>query len=273
MTTRRAFSVAVFARHEGSVLLIKHRRLGTWLPVGGEIEAGETPLEAAARELREETGLAGRFASIAAIDGTPAGLVGYEEHVAGAKGLHMNFVFVADVDTRAVTPNDEFTDHAWVASTDGIEAPSNVHQLARVALAAGFGAAFALRGSPPASGAAPERLVALARAWLDAFNGRDLDRLLALYDADAVHTSPKLRAREPSTNGQVRGVAALRAWWEGAMDRLPGLRYEERHVTAMGDRVFVEYLRTVPGEEPFMVAEVFAVGPAGTIVASHVYHG
>ena len=32
---RRAFSVSVFARHEGRLLLIKHKRLGTWLPVGG----------------------------------------------------------------------------------------------------------------------------------------------------------------------------------------------------------------------------------------------
>ena len=51
--TRRAFSVAIFARHGGAILLVRHRRLATWLPVGGEIEPGETPLEAAVRELRE----------------------------------------------------------------------------------------------------------------------------------------------------------------------------------------------------------------------------
>src|SRR5262245_59247183 len=96
---RRAFSVAVYARRGagpdggGEVLVIHHRRLGTWLPIGGELEAGETPIEAAARELREETGLSGRFSPLAgALDGVPDGYLGYEEHQAGSKGLHMNFV-------------------------------------------------------------------------------------------------------------------------------------------------------------------------------------
>ncbi len=118
-----------------------------------------------------------------------------------------------------------------------------------------------------------EELVALARAWLAAFNARDLEGLLALYAADAVHASPKLRVRDPSSNGEIRGVSALRAWWKDAMDRLPDLRYEAKHLTAMGDRVFMEYLRTNPGESPYMVAEVLVAGPDGKIRASHVYHG
>jgi ketosteroid isomerase-like protein len=115
-------------------------------------------------------------------------------------------------------------------------------------------------------------LHALARAWLDAFNGRDLDRLLGLYADDAVHTSPKLRARDPATNGEVRGKAALRAWWADSMQRLPGLRYDVRHLTAEGDRVIMEYERINPGEAPYMVAEVL-VCAGGRIRASHVYHG
>jgi 8-oxo-dGTP diphosphatase len=138
---RRAFSVAVYARRGGpggTLLVIHHKRLGTWLPVGGELEPGETPLDAAARELREETSLVGRFGPVAgALDGVPWGYLGYEEHDAGSKGLHMNFVFVADVaDDAAVVPCDEMIDHRWIdrAALDELDSPLNVRQFGHLAL-------------------------------------------------------------------------------------------------------------------------------------------
>ncbi len=138
---RRAFSVAVYARRGGAageVLVIFHRRLQTWLPLGGEVEPGETPLEAAVRELREESGLIGRFGPlVGALDGVPWGFIGYEEHVAGSKGLHMNFVFVADVPADAtVVPNDELVDWRWVdkGGLDGLASPLNVRQFGYLAL-------------------------------------------------------------------------------------------------------------------------------------------
>jgi 8-oxo-dGTP pyrophosphatase MutT (NUDIX family) len=135
---RRAFSVAVYPRFQDKVLVIHHKRLGVWLPPGGELHPGETPLEAAVRELLEETGLTGRFPRTSDVDGTPSGLIGYEEHLAGSKGLHLNFVFVCDVDTDAVRPNDEFRSWRWVTLAEGPwdEAPPNVGQLAKLALAA-----------------------------------------------------------------------------------------------------------------------------------------
>src|SRR5437764_2426422 len=51
------FTVAIFVVHGGKILLIHHRKLDKWLPLGGHIELDEDPEQAALREAKEESGL------------------------------------------------------------------------------------------------------------------------------------------------------------------------------------------------------------------------
>ena len=51
------FTVAIFVVQNGRILLIHHRNLDKWLPLGGHIELDEDPETAALREAREESGL------------------------------------------------------------------------------------------------------------------------------------------------------------------------------------------------------------------------
>ena len=118
----------------------------------------------------------------------------------------------------------------------------------------------------------PESLQSIAFRWFEAFNNKQLEKLLSLYQDDAEHFSPKLKIRHPESNGLVIGKDALRKWWQGAFDRLPTLHYKVTSLTSNADRVFMEYIRTVIGEEDMLVAEVLDV-KEGKIIASRVYHG
>jgi 8-oxo-dGTP pyrophosphatase MutT (NUDIX family) len=51
------FTVAIFVVHADRILLIHHRNLDRWLPLGGHIELDENPEQAALREAKEESGL------------------------------------------------------------------------------------------------------------------------------------------------------------------------------------------------------------------------
>lgn len=123
------------------VLLGRHKRYDVWLPLGGEIEPNETPLEAMMREVKEEAGLdpsqykLPTFGEVPGIlDGgpfAPSGFLLYEEHEAGSKGLHMNFVFVLLVSQHrgAIKPcQAEFGEMRWFDPSSRLDVvlPKNV---------------------------------------------------------------------------------------------------------------------------------------------------
>ena len=112
----------------------------------------------------------------------------------------------------------------------------------------------------------------IALNWIDAFNEHDLEKLLNLYAGDAIHFSPKLKLREPQTNGWIKGKPLLRSWWADAFTRLPLLQYQLQNLIIDEGQILMEYLRKVPGEPDMMVAEILEIGD-GLIVRSRVYHG
>lgn len=93
--------VVVLSRYEAKILLSRHRARTTWETQGGHVEPCETPMDAARRELFEESG---------AVDYTLVPLCDYcawDEHTGhGANGR----VFAADIRTLGKLPQSEMAE-------------------------------------------------------------------------------------------------------------------------------------------------------------------
>lgn len=115
-------------------------------------------------------------------------------------------------------------------------------------------------------------LIDIATQWFNAFNKHNLEQLLALYEQNARHYSPKLKINQPESNGLIIGKNALRAWWGDAFIRLPSLKYVPQRLIADEFAVFMEYTRHVDGEDMLCVGEILEI-QNGLIISSRVYHG
>lgn len=93
--------VVVLSQYDGRILLSRHKERTTWETQGGHIEEGETPLEAAKRELYEESGAADYF--IAPLCDYWAGS---EDEPNGANGM----VFKAVIHKLGVIPDSEMAE-------------------------------------------------------------------------------------------------------------------------------------------------------------------
>lgn len=88
--------VVILSKYQGKILLSRHKKRLTWETQGGHIEKGETPLEAAKRELFEESG-AVKFSILPIFDYW----AGDEE--SWANGM----VFIANITELSQIPNSE----------------------------------------------------------------------------------------------------------------------------------------------------------------------
>ncbi|MCB9737137.1 MAG: barstar family protein [Deltaproteobacteria bacterium] len=110
-------------------------------------------------------------------------------------------------------------------------------------------------------GAAPPQLAPgdFAAEWVDAWNARDLERVLAHYTEDMEVRSSFAARLDPASGGVVRGKEAVRAYWGRALAASPDLRFELRAVFRAPGAVTIVY-RNHRGED---VAETMLFGPDG----------
>jgi 8-oxo-dGTP pyrophosphatase MutT (NUDIX family) len=101
-------TASAVVRSDAGVLLHLHKRLGLWLQPGGHLDPGETPSQAAVREVIEETGLDATHTT------DPPRIVHVDVHPGGRGHTHLDVRYLlraAAVPPRPLT--GESQDVAW----------------------------------------------------------------------------------------------------------------------------------------------------------------
>jgi ketosteroid isomerase-like protein len=114
----------------------------------------------------------------------------------------------------------------------------------------------------------PATLAALGRTWVAAWNARDLERVLALYDDTVVMTSDRIPVMGFDASGTVRGKDTLRAYWSKALGLLPELHFTLIDVFVSPDSLVVFY----ENERGKKICEYLRVNDAGLIVQGSANH-
>ena len=108
----------------------------------------------------------------------------------------------------------------------------------------------------------------LAHSWIETWNTRDLERILALYSEDAKMSSAGVSRLEISQDGQVAGKDSLRRYWLLALSKLPNLHFRLLDVFASPDSVVVRYLN----ERGQTICEYLRFDLEGKIVQGSANH-
>lgn len=107
----RVACVGAIIRHDGRLLLVRRGRPpgeGLWSVPGGRVEPGETPAQALAREVREETGLEVRV----------GGLAGRVERPGLAGAVYDIADHVCDVVGGELRAGDDAAEVRWASYDD-----------------------------------------------------------------------------------------------------------------------------------------------------------
>jgi hypothetical protein len=65
-----------------------------------------------------------------------------------------------------------------------------------------------------------------AAEWLEAWNAHDLDAILGHFSDDVTFTSPFAQRIVEDSDGVIRGIDELRAYWSEGLRRNPELHFE-----------------------------------------------
>jgi hypothetical protein len=108
------------------------------------------------------------------------------------------------------------------------------------------------------------RARAFAASWYAAWNAHDLDRIMAHYAPVIEHSSPFIKKYNGTDDASLRGAAAVRDYFDRALQRNPTLRFDPLYLAIGVESVTLIY-RRMTGD---LAAELFAFDGDGQVIRS-----
>lgn len=100
-----------------------------------------------------------------------------------------------------------------------------------------------------------------AADWIDAWNSRDMSRILAHYADDVEMSSPLILERLGLADGKLQGKAALREYWQPSLSLDPPLHFQLIDIL-VGVREITIYYNNIGRR---VVAETLLINSAGKV--------
>ncbi|AOJ06049.1 nuclear transport factor 2 family protein [Burkholderia mayonis] len=106
------------------------------------------------------------------------------------------------------------------------------------------------------------------REWIDAWNARDLDRILSHYADGFEMSSPMIAQIAGEPSGRLCGKDAVGAYWSKALQMIPDLHFESIATLAGVDSVAIHYR----GAKGRLALEVFHFGPDRRVAKAFAHY-
>ena len=101
-----------------------------------------------------------------------------------------------------------------------------------------------------------------AREWVEAWNSRDLERIISHYAETLHYCSPLVLERIPGSDGVIRDRATLRSYVQTGLSKNPALKFTLREVLMGAHGIALHYDNARGGQ----TAEYFEFDADGRVV-------